>query len=352
MRASLPAEDLNLVLSETPDVWRTLSGARVLITGATGFIGSWLVEAIQQANDVLSTDIEMVLISRSPDKARAAAPQVFNRADVEFIAGDIRAPLPNGLGHVDACIHAATDVGSPLQSADPREIFDVCLEGSRMALTHARNGNARYFLQLSSGAVYGQQPNSVTRVSEQYQGAPDCTAPSSAYGEGKRAAEWLACAHARDSRMALSIARIFALLGPNMPLNGSFAAGNFINDTLHARPIEVQGDGRTVRSYLYAADACIWLLRMLVNGTPEGRVYNLGSEQEITIGDLARLTAQSGQPTSPVHIRTPAADNAPPPPRYVPDTRKAQLELGVREYTPLSLAIEKTIAWNQQSTRS
>lgn len=352
MRASLPTKDLNLVLSETPDVWRTLRGARVLITGATGFIGSWLVEAIQQANDALSADIRMVAISRSPDKARAVAPQVFNRADIEFISGDIRAPLPNGLGRIDACIHAATDVGSPIQRADPREIFDVCLDGSRMALNHARHGQSRYFLQLSSGAVYGRQPSSMVRVPEQYNGAPDCTDLSSAYGEGKRAAEWLACALASESGMALSIARIFALIGPNMPLDGSFAAGNFINDTLHARPIDVQGDGRTVRSYLYAADACIWLLRMLVNGTPKGQAYNLGSEQEITIGDLAHLIAQSGQPTSPVNIGTPAPDNAPPPPRYVPDTSKARTELGVREYTPLSLAIEKTIAWNQQSTRS
>jgi len=102
---------------------------------------------------------------------------------------------------------------------------------------------------------------------------------------GKRTAEWLTCAYASQEtqlQLEATIARIFTVVGPGLPLDGAFAAGNFIRDALAGRRILIQGNGRPLRSYLYMSDLCIWLLRILGNGKP-GEAYNVGSAHAVSI---------------------------------------------------------------------
>jgi dTDP-glucose 4,6-dehydratase len=143
----------------------------------------------------------------------------------------------------------------------------------------------------------------------------------------------------------VGIARIFALLGPGMPLNGPFAAGNFIRDTLAAQAIHIQGDGRPLRSYLYMADLVVWLLRILESGA-SGQAYNVGSEQAVSIRELAQTIAQAAQ-IEPRLETGPTSNTQTLPPRYVPDTRKARHDLQLTQSTPLQAALTKTIQWNR-----
>jgi dTDP-glucose 4,6-dehydratase len=210
-----------------------------------------------------------------------------------------------------------------------------------LALSHG----ASHFLLTSSGAVYGKQPSSLPKVPETFEGAPDPLDVNTAYGQGKRAAEWLACAYAQQYALHVSIARIYALVGPAIPLDGPFAAGNFIRDTLAGRQIALKGDGRPLRSYLYMADMCVWLLRMLDRGE-SGQAYNVGSEHAICIAELARQIERiSGSVASTVSVPAETCDEAPP--RYVPDTSKARHALDVHAFTPLELALSKTINWHR-----
>jgi dTDP-glucose 4,6-dehydratase len=89
MPGKYPSEDLDLIISHTGDIWRKYAGARFFITGGTGFVGSWIIQAIQHANDTLGCGIEILALSRSPDKARARMPLVYSRPDMTFMAGDI-----------------------------------------------------------------------------------------------------------------------------------------------------------------------------------------------------------------------------------------------------------------------
>ena len=350
MRAALPPDDLDLVLSLTPEFWSRFGGARLFMTGGTGFIGSWLLQTLQRANDRLGARMELLVLSRDPERARRQAPQVFDRMDTTLVAGDVSS-FTSPTGRLDLCIHAATDVGDSLEALQPIKVFDSIVKGTRRVLDVAQTAGVSRFLLTSSGAVYGPQPPALERVPETYGGVPDPLLPGAAYGNGKRAAEWLAAAYAAQASQAgfeSVIARIFALLGPGLPLNSSFAAGNFVRDVLAGQAINVQGDGRPLRSYLYMADLCIWLLRILGSGA-SGQAYNVGSENAVSIAALARQVADVAGSDAPIRAQTTAAHDVPAP-RYVPDTLKARQELDLAEYTSLHTALLKTIQWSRSTT--
>lgn len=349
MHSALPQEDLDLVLSLTPEFWVSFAGARLFITGGTGFVGTWLLQVLQHANDKLGSKIELVALTRDAEGALKRAPHVFGRSDVTLLAGDVSS-VANPVGKLDLCIHAATDVGDSLKASDPLRIFDSIVLGTRRILDLAHTSGVTRFLLASSGAVYGPQPAGLERTPETYGGAPDPLQPGAAYGNGKRAAEWLACAHAAHASQAgfeSCIARIFALVGPGLPLNGPFAAGNFVRDALASQAIVVRGDGRPLRSYLYMADLCVWLLRILSSGTSR-QAYNVGSENAVSIATLAQLVADAGGKDVSIQVEMSTASEAPAL-RYVPDTNKARHELGLAEYTPLNTALLKTIRWSRSA---
>jgi len=347
MSTSLPQDDLDLVLSLTPTFWARFGGARLFITGGTGFIGTWLLQVIQRANDRLNTKIEIVVLTRSPSRA-LKLPHVFNRADTTLLGGDV-IDFSCSIGRLDLCIHAATDVGDPVKTADPIKLFDSIVLGTRHVLDLAQANGVSRFLLTSSGAIYGTQPTDLEYIPETYRGAPDSILLGSAYGNGKRAAEWLACTYAAQAHDEFdsAIARIFALIGPGLPLNGPFAVGNFIRDAMSGTPIKVKGDGRPIRSYLYMADLCVWLLRILESGL-SGQAYNVGSEKVVSIQQLAEHVVVASGFNVPIHITLPSNSDALPP-RYVPDTSRARQTLGLTEFTSLQTALSKTIEWNRSS---
>lgn len=343
IRKPLPSDDLDFVVEHTADFWSRFDRARLFITGGTGFIGTWLLEVVQHANHVTGSKIETMVLSRDPAKALAHAPHLFDAPGMTLMQGDV-VTFNTAPQAIDLCIHAATDVADLARANDALRVFDTGVSGTRRVLEFARANGATHFLLTSSGAVYGTQPATLARTPETFSGAPDPLKITSAYGESKRAAEWLTCAYAQDSAMHVSIARIYALLGPAIPLDGPFAAGNFIRDALANRPIVINGDGQPLRSYLYMADACVWLLRLMLRGS-NGAAYNIGSEHEISIAGLARLVEQQcGSPFQATPVKPATAG---PPPRYIPDTSKARKALGVEETTSLEAALSRTINWNR-----
>jgi dTDP-glucose 4,6-dehydratase len=131
--------------------------------------------------------------------------------------------------------------------------------------------------------------------------ACDACHPSSAYGEAKRLAEQWCVQHGLQHGMNISIARCFAFVGAGLPLDGHFAIGNFIADALAGRPVAVRGDGSPMRSYLYGADLAIWLMTCLLRGQ-HGRAYNVGSNQPLSIRELAQQVNQTLKNEAGVNI--------------------------------------------------
>ena len=342
------ARDLDNVLERTEPLWRELSGQRILITGATGFFGCWLLESFAWANQRLSLNAFAVGLSRHPAALAEKAPHLAQNSAITLHAADVRhGDFPHGtFSHV---IHAATEASAKLNNDAPLVMFDTIVEGTRRALQFSIASSVTRFLLVSSGAVYGTQPPQLTHVSESFEGGPDPLAPSNAYAEGKRSAEML-CSVAATPRLATTVARCFAFVGPYMQLNAHFAIGNFINDRLHGRPIHVKGDGSAVRSYLYASDLIVWLWTILFEGQPR-RAYNVGSEEAVNIAALAHEVASALPPQVDVNIASTAAPGASVH-RYVPSTARGREELGLRAEVPLREAICRTHAWFANDTFS
>ncbi len=317
--------DIEHILEHTQELWHELRGASLFVTGGTGFFGRWMIESFCAANRQFQLGARLVVLSRHSHTPREG---------VSFCSGDVRTfEFPDGdFSHI---LHLATPASAALNNSRPFEMQEICVDGTRRVLELARLRSVEKFLLASSGAVYGRQPRDLEKTPEDYLGGPDPLDPKSAYAEGKRMAEWMCAASGLD----VKIARGFAFLGPYLPLDTHFAAGNFIADALAGHPIVVQGDGTPVRSYLYAADLAIWLWTILLRGETR-RAYNVGSERETNIADLARLISAS------VEIRgTPVIGEKPE--RYVPSTMRARTELHLKECIDLSESIRRTIAWHR-----
>jgi nucleoside-diphosphate-sugar epimerase len=339
------AAELDLVLEHSLDAWTELRGARIYITGGTGFVGRWLLESFAWANARLSLGATTTVLTRDPDAFAARAPHLAADQSITMLRGDVRESvyLPGSVSHV---IHGATAASAALNTTRPIEMFDTIVDGTRRTMETAARAHASRLLFISSGAVYGAQPPAMTHVNEAYLGGPDVLASANAYAEGKRAGEMLALLHGRAAGIAVPIARLFAFVGPHLPLDQHFAIGNFIGDALRGSEITLNGDGTPYRSYLYAADLAAWLWVMLVRGV-DGHAYNVGSERDLPLWDVARIvsdTLRAEGAGAAVRAREPVAGM--PAARYVPATRRAREELGLDEWTSLEDGIRRTHYWH------
>ena len=286
--------DLDAALARCEPALETLRDGRLFLTGGTGFFGRWLLAALARA-------------SSSRASFARACPGLASDPLFDFVAGDVRdfAAPEGAFSHV---IHGATDT-SAAGDAQPFELLDTIVAGTRRVLDFALAAGARDVLHLSSGAIYGPQ-DALERVPE----------------------------------LAPRVARGFAFVGAHLPLNGRLAIGNFIADAVAGRAIRIAGDGSPLRSYLFAGDLVAWLLRILTAGI-RGRVYNVGSDVAYTLREVAEIVARNVPGARGVEVQ--GATIVHPRARYVPDVERARSELGLEVWTPLDAAVQRTAAWAQ-----
>ncbi len=335
--------DLSYILENTKKMWKELSGKRIFLTGGTGFFGKWMLESLIWAKENVGIDLEIMILTRDANRFKKELPNLASHPSVQCHIGDIMTfNFPKS--EFEYIIHlASASAEGYFKNEDQVLRFDTIVNGTRRLLDFAVKCNAKKILFTSSGKIYGIQPPDMIHISEDYNGAVNPDDSNAALGIGKRAAEFLCITYAKNYGIEVKIARCFSFVGPYLQLNLHYAIGNFIRDGLMGGPIIVKGDGTAYRSYMYAADLAVWLWTILFKGQ-SCRPYNVGSEEAITIGDLARLVASCFD--RPVEVKTLGRpDPSVPRERYVPCTKRAREELGLKDRIPLAEGVMRTINW-------
>jgi len=328
---ALPDPDLAHILRLAEEDLEELRGKRLFITGATGFFGKWLLGSLLHANATMGLQTQLTVMSRDPIGFLSRTPGLAESENLEFVGGDV-ATLRVDRCEIDYLIHAAADTTAFTNDADERARARAISLGTQNMLASAQANQAR-LLNVSSGAVYGAAASKPTGASERDFAESEAITP---YGKAKREAELL-CA---ESDVDFVTARAFAFLGPHLPLNAHFAAGNFLRDAMSGGPVLVRGDGTALRSYLHPADLVVWLLRILIRGE-RGHAYNVGSDEAVTTAQLAGLIAEAVQPKAAVVIQSVQAQG--PQNIYLPNIARARAELNLDVAIPLEDAIARTV---------
>jgi dTDP-glucose 4,6-dehydratase len=335
-RSGLDAHELRQWVHRSQSMLESLSGASILVTGATGWFGVWLLDLLCTADDMLRLGVRVTAVSREPSRFLERYRGFSGDPRITWIKADVRQlEASGGFSHI---IHGATDTSMSSANNASLQLFETILDGTRRVIA-AAGPQCKSVLLLSSGAVYGPAREGIVRFVETEPGGPDPSSVNSTYAEGKRAAEQLG-AIAATMGVPIRIARCFAFVGPHMPFDRHFAIGNFIADAVRGRPIRVKSDGLPQRSYLYMTDLMVALLLILTKGSV-GKPYNVGSDLAVTIEQLAHCVDRvvGGQG---VWTEGAASD---PRDRYVPDITRLKTELDFVPEVALETAIARTAAW-------
>ena len=312
-RKPYPEEDLQFIVDSVN--WDPLCDAKILLTGGTGLIGSWLVQSFLKANRQPGLGAEMFSLSRHT----LSIPR-NNQGPVKYLTCDIQHYMPEYLEtrftHV---IHAACPASAKLTSEKPLEMWDIVVDGTRNVLDWAtRQKRLKSLLYVSSGAATDK--------------------PGNVYGEAKHAAEVLCEIYYEKFGLPISTARPYSLVGPGMPLDAHYAIGNFIRDAIVKGNVVLNGGEGVMRSHLYISDAVATLWRTLLGGVSDGPVL-VGSPNGVTIKELAFTVAEALSVPVDVYPEPIIFDHYYPSPSGVWD----QQTVGLRD------AIQKTAryyGWN------
>ena len=311
--------------------------ATLLVIGGTGFFGKSILDCFQRGMLKPWSIDRVIVIARNAEQLKEEAPSLLSW-QVELLSADIA--KTDYLPQADFVIHAAA-------SSDARDYLKSPLKERQNILAGVLNycKLARIFhqkskiLYVSSGAVYGTQPPELEMISESYQflDPEDIPEGKRDYACAKRDAEKV-FVELGESGLNVSVARCFAFVGPWLPLDQHFAIGNFIADGLSGRNINVKANHRVYRSYMHADDLVEWLMAIASASSSKCPVWNVGSEENILIDELARVVGRYCEVTNAKsNYLIDKID------RYVPSTENARRDLGVVIKLNLSTAISKTI---------
>jgi len=313
----------------------------LLLTGGTGFFGKALLRHWLAAHEAGDGGPQLTVLSRRPEAFLAQHPEFADQPWLRFHAGDMLEPatLPTRAGFTHL-LHAAADstLGPQLT---PLQRYTQIVDGTRHLLDYAAAHRTPRFLLVSSGGVYGTQPPELAQIPESHHALPDPLNAAHAYSVAKRCAEHLCALYGQQYGIQTVVARCFAFVGRDLPLDAHFAIGNFIRDALTRAQITVSGDGTPVRSYMDQRDLARWLELLLHQGRA-GQAYNVGSDAAITLAELAHRVRDLLAPGKPVQIAGATADAGNFRSRYVPCIAKARGELGLALQYTLDEAVCET----------
>lgn len=324
--------DCTLYIEDLEDTARRLEcqdilkNNSILVAGASGLIGSYIVDVLLTANRILDTNITVFALGRNQKRLEKRFEGIKTEKLI-YIEHDIQNPLVHDV-KADYIIHAASNAYPAVFAEDPVGTMMSNMVGTFQLLEYARKSASKRFLFVSSGEVYGQYDGTSAAYREEYSGYIDILQPRSCYPSSKRAAETLCCSYRKQYGTDVVIARPCHIYGPNVTDSDNRATVQFIDNVCHGKDIVLKSAGNQLRSYCYIADCVSALFTILFKGAG-GEAYNIAnSSAEVTIAQFAHIVAeQSGRKVVFVSPDQKALSERSPISRQVLDSEKLE-ELG------------------------
>lgn len=339
------SQDFEKLPFDNGDFHEELHHKKILITGATGFVGKWILYYLSYLHNSKKIVFEVLALSRDPELFLHNHPEIKNAKFINWAKCDIEEKLDLDF-KPDYVLHMATDV-SKIRNDHTSSSLEKIIKGTKNLLSYIQRFSEKKIkmLYLSSGAIYGLQPSDIKLISEGNQGILNPLASEDFYGESKRICENLCSLEMEEnSNFHFCSARCFSFSGPFLPLKSNFALGNFIGSFLQEQDLEVTGSGLDKRSYLYGADMAHWLLKILIMGEC-GEAYNVGSDQIVTIKELAEMIVSLNSKLK-INILNKNVTSAIS--QYVPSIKKADVQLNLKNNFSTQYGIKRMLQFQQK----
>ena len=276
-------DDLKTIIAEDLS-WEKLKNKTVMITGASGMVGSYMLYVLLMLNDEKHYGIKVDAVMRNVNKLPE---EIRNREDVNVVVADVTKDIPD-VGDIDYIIHAASPASPLIMQNQPVETIAANTIGTFKTLELAKEKNAEGYLFISSREIYGQPDEGQEFFYENTYGFVDQLNPRSCYSEGKKAAETMCVCFHEEYGLNTKIARLAHTYGPGMSIYDGRVQADFLKNVYHNEDIVLKSEGTAVRTYTYIADAIAGMYRILLDS--EDIVYNIGNEAgKVSIRDLAEI---------------------------------------------------------------
>ncbi len=284
-------QDIEYV-ANLPLPWERLKNKKLLISGASGMVGSFLIDVIMYRNERFNNNCNVIAIGRNSLKAQARFSRFWDMNDFfSFISHDINKTLMD-IGNIDFIIHAASNTHPVAYATDPIGTMTTNIMGTYNLLNYAAEHKTERFLFTSSVEIYGENRGDVEKFDESYCGYIDCNTLRAGYPESKRAGEALCQAFIKQYDLDVVIARLSRTYGPTMLETDTKAISQFIKKGVAKEDIVLKSEGTQFYSYSYVADAVSGVLTILLKGEC-GQAYNISDEDsDITLKELAKIIAK------------------------------------------------------------
>lgn len=327
--------------------WEKLRNKRLLITGARGYITTYLVNSFMKLNDIYNLKIKIYALCREKDKSEKYYSELIGRDDFELIIQDVCEKIDN-IYHVDIVIHAASIANIYAQLKNPYDTLKANIIGLNNIIDYCEEHNCEQLLFFSSFLVYGdlnmKADENITPL-----GYLDFRNYKNAYALSKQMGElMLNCKKRSGFKPKVKIIRLLNVYGPGEHYNEKKAMTDFLGNFLRTEDIILKSDGHQIRSYLYLTDAIKGIFYILLNGKDK-ECYNLASEKNIfTIKEMAEILAHNSENITVKIIKKDERYFKNNDSVMLADTTKLK-SLGWKETVLLTDGIKRLIAWAKDS---
>lgn len=281
---SIVEQDI-LRIADSPLSWEKLEGKTVLVTGATGFIGSFIIKSILQRVKSYNADISVVAFVRNADRAKQKFLEYEDLNRITYVEQDMCESIASDV-KADFIVHCASNAAPDMYLKDPVGTMRINFIGTDNMLQFAKKCGAQKFLYVSTIEVYGK--TSCDEIGEEDFGYISSSNLRSCYPESKKCCENLTVCFGKQYGLNVSIGRLSYIYGAGMSKTDAKVCALFARKVAAGEDIVLKSEGKQLRSYTYVSDAITGLLTVLLDGA-DGEAYNIASSKSrITIVDMAK----------------------------------------------------------------